>query len=180
MTRDEVLAAFDRIRVWQQGDRRAVHKPLLVLLALGRLLRGESPLVEFAGIEDKLGKLLEEFGPSGSERTRHNPFWHLRTDGVWQLAGPAEITSRPAGAMPTITELRRGHVAGGFAEPVRLALARDPALAAEIARRILNAHFPESIRPDVADAVGLDLDAFASELAYMDVPQFARDFLFWQ
>jgi hypothetical protein len=73
MIRDEILAAFDRIRVWQQGDRRAVHKPLLVLLALGRLLRGESPLVEFAGIEDKLGKLLEEFGPSGSEKTRHNP-----------------------------------------------------------------------------------------------------------
>ena len=36
MTRDDVLAAFDRIRVWQQGDRRAVHKPLLVLLALAR------------------------------------------------------------------------------------------------------------------------------------------------
>jgi len=165
MTRDEILAAFDRIRVWQQGDRRAVHKPLLVLLALGRLLRGEAPLVEFAGIEDKLGKLLEEFGPSGSEKTRHNPFWHLRTDGVWQLAGPAGITERPAGATPTITELRQGHVAGGFAEPVRLALARDPALVAEIARRILNAHFPESIRQDVANAVGLALDAFASELA---------------
>ena len=159
MTRDEVLAAFDRIRVWQQGDWRAVHKPLLVLLALGRLLRGEAPLVEFAGVEDQLGKLLEEFGPSGSEKTRHNPFWHRRTDGVWQLAGPAEITSRPAGATPTLTELRRGRVAGGFAEPVRLALARDPALVAEIARRILNAHFPESIRQDVADAVGLCLDA---------------------
>jgi putative restriction endonuclease len=88
----------------------------------------------------------DSFGPSGSEKTRHNPFWHLRTDGVWQLAGPAEITSRPAGATPTITELRRGRVAGGFAEPVRLALARDPARVAEIARRILNAHFPESIR----------------------------------
>lgn len=148
MTDDEILAAFDRIRVWQQGDRRAVHKPLLVLLALGRLLRGESPLVEFAGIEDGLGELQEEFGPSGSEKTRHNSFWHLRTDGIWQLAGPAEITSRPAGATPTITELRRGHVAGGFAEPVRLALARDPALAAEFARRMLNAHFPESIRQE--------------------------------
>jgi len=33
MTRDEILVAFDLIRVWQQGDRRAVHKPLLVLLA---------------------------------------------------------------------------------------------------------------------------------------------------
>jgi putative restriction endonuclease len=48
---------------------------------------------------------------------------------------------------------------------VRLALARDPALAAEIARRILNAHFPESIRQDVANALGVSLDAFASKLA---------------
>jgi hypothetical protein len=53
------------------------------------------------------------------------------------------------GATPTITGLRRGRVAGGFVEPVRLALARDPRLVAEIARRILNAHFPESIRQDV-------------------------------
>ena len=34
MTQDEVIKAFDSIRVWQNGDRRAVHKPLLVLLAL--------------------------------------------------------------------------------------------------------------------------------------------------
>ena len=33
-------------------------------------------------------------------------------------------------------------------KPIRLALARDPAPVAEIARRILNAHFPESIRQD--------------------------------
>ena len=37
MTRNEVIAAFNTIRVWQNGDRRAVHKPLLVLLALSRV-----------------------------------------------------------------------------------------------------------------------------------------------
>jgi len=46
MTRDQLLAAFDKIRVWQQGERRAVHKPLLVLLALARLARAEPPTVE--------------------------------------------------------------------------------------------------------------------------------------
>ncbi len=53
-----------------------------------RLLRGESPLVEFAGIEDKLGKLLQEFGPSGSEKTRHNPptFTFLASDDRRRLA----------------------------------------------------------------------------------------------
>ena len=34
ITRDEVIAAFNAIRVWQNGDRRAVHKPLLVLLTV--------------------------------------------------------------------------------------------------------------------------------------------------
>ena len=46
MTRDQVLAAFDRMRVRQQGDRQAVHTPLLVLLALARI----GPLTEFETI----------------------------------------------------------------------------------------------------------------------------------
>jgi hypothetical protein len=54
MTRDELLTAFDPIRAWQRGDQRAVHKPLLVLLALARLARGEPPMVEFAALENKL------------------------------------------------------------------------------------------------------------------------------
>lgn len=48
MTRTQVLQIFDRIRVWQQGDKRAPHKPLLILLALGRLQREEAPVVEFS------------------------------------------------------------------------------------------------------------------------------------
>lgn len=40
MTREEILQAFDRMRVWQRGDQRAVHKPLLVLLALAKVGAG--------------------------------------------------------------------------------------------------------------------------------------------
>ncbi len=65
MTPDEILKAFDNIRVWQHGDRRTPHKPLLILMALGNLMRGEKLRVGFAEIESKLGRLLEEFGPSG-------------------------------------------------------------------------------------------------------------------
>ena len=158
MTRDQILAAFDRIRVWQRGDQRAVHKPLLVLLALARVSRGEAPMVEYVDLEDKLRKLLREFGPSGSDASRHHPFWHLQTDGVWHLDGPPAIIKRSPGATPTITELRQNHVSGGFTEDVRKALAQDAALAFEIARRILDAHFPDSIRQDVLDAVGLSID----------------------
>ena len=60
----------------------------------GRLLRGEAPLVEFTGIEDKLGKLLQEFGPSGSEKTRHNPptFTFL---GIFAPTASGSLPGRP-------------------------------------------------------------------------------------
>ena len=32
------------IRVYRQGDRRAPHKPLLLLIAIARLLRGQRDL----------------------------------------------------------------------------------------------------------------------------------------
>jgi putative restriction endonuclease len=69
MTPDEILKAFNNIRVWQRGDRRAPHKPLLILMALNSLARGEKPRAEFAEIEGKLGRLLEAFGPSDSNTT---------------------------------------------------------------------------------------------------------------
>jgi len=124
MTRDEILAAFDRIRVWQQGDRRAVHKPLLVLLALGRLLRGEAPLVEFADIEDKLGKLLEEFGPSGSERTRYNPPTFIFL-GIFAPTASGNLPGRPK-SPPALPARRRlspscGEVASPADSPSRFA-----------------------------------------------------------
>ena len=158
VTRDELLAAFDRIRVWQRGDARAVHKPLLVLLSLARLSRGEPPIAEFAQIEDTLKRLLEEFGPSGCEKSRNYPFWHLKSDGLWQLDGPKEIVSRPAGATATLTELRQNHISGGFTTAVRELLVRDPALLTELARRILTEHFPESIRQDILDAIGMSIE----------------------
>lgn len=158
MTRDEILNAFDRMRVWQRGDRRAVHKPLLVLLALAKVGVGGTATIDWNDAEPKLKQLLEEFGPDGSGNSRHYPFWHLQTDGLWQLQGPAELLARPAAASPTLTELRSNHVRGGFPPAVRDALQRDPQLVATIAQRIVEAHFPESIRGEVLAAVGLPVD----------------------
>ena len=45
MTRNEILQAFDRMRVWQRGDQRAVHKPLLVLFALARVGAGGTAIL---------------------------------------------------------------------------------------------------------------------------------------
>jgi len=157
MTRDHILHIFDRLRVWQRGDRRAVHKPLLVLFELGRLARGEVAEIDYKDLEPKLITLLDEFGPSGAGKSRHYPFWHLRTDGFWELHGPKQILDRPAGATPNISELRKHHVKGQINREIRARLAKDPGLLSEIAQRIVRAHFPNSIQQDVLDAVGLTI-----------------------
>ena len=164
MTRNEILQAFDRMRVWQRGDQRAVHKPLLVLFALARVGAGGTATMDWNEAEPHLKELLEEFGPDGSGNSRHYPFWHLQTDGLWQLEGPQAILARPPSATPTLTELRENRVRGGFPPILRAALQSDPELVATIARRIVDAHFPESIRADVLAAVGLpdDLSGVAS------------------
>lgn len=155
MTRDEILQAFDRIRVWQRHDQRAPHKPLLILYELGRIARGEPAEIEYNDIEPELQGLLEEFGPSGAKSSRHYPFWHLQSDGFWELQGLAD---RPMGATPTIQELRERRAKGRLIPVVRDALASDRSLRNEVARRLVSAHFPPSIQQDVLDAVGLDIE----------------------
>lgn len=161
-TSQHVLQTFERIRVFQRGEQRAVHKPLLILLALARISQGEPRMTRFEDIDEPFKQLLTEFGPSSAASSRHYPFWHLKTDGLWQLDGPADFLNRPAGATPNLGELRKLHVAGGFAPEVDEALRRDPVLRSQLAHQLLDAHFPETLHGDILSAVGLDLSSEAA------------------
>jgi putative restriction endonuclease len=161
-TESEILDAFTRLKIFQRGEQRAIHKPLLVLFALGRIAHGEERLMDFASVEGEFKRLLQEFGPSSAPTSRHYPFWHLATDaggGLWELKGPEEILSRPRGVTPNLSELRANHVHGGFSPRVFEALRRDEHLRSDLARLILEAHFPESLHEDILAATGLVLDS---------------------
>lgn len=158
---NEILREFAALRIFQRAEQRAVHKPLLVLFALGRLVRGLSRLMDFAEIEDDFKSLLKEFGPSSAPSSRHYPFWHLATDAagdLWELEGPPALLDRPRAVTPNLTELRDCHVRGGFSARVFQALRESEALRVELVRLILNTHFPESLHGDILDTLGLAID----------------------
>jgi putative restriction endonuclease len=74
------------------------------------------------------------------------------------------------------TDARKGdllaqNATGGFSSDIRAALRADPRLVGEIAARLLEKHFPESIRPDVLAAVGLSPGRDAAGLQKRD-PRF--------
>jgi len=153
---DQTIALFEGLRRAQNNGRYAPHKPLLVLLALARIQRGEGRLVPFAEVDKPLQNLLTEFGPSGAAKSRHYPYWHLDR-ALWQVNGPATLVNRALGATPNLSELRQDGVQAGFAPEVDAALRAQPDLLVRVAQRVLDAYFPPTLHADIAAVVGLDL-----------------------
>jgi putative restriction endonuclease len=155
MTGDPVRGRFDKLNVWGRGGQRAPHKPLLVLYALGRWGRGEAGDIPFREVDADLTGLLKEFGPPRQSYHPEYPFWRLQNDGVWAVHAAGPLTPRQSSTDAKKSDLLAKDAAGGFSPEVRAALRADPRLVTEVAARLLENHFPESIRPDILSAVGL-------------------------
>lgn len=157
MVSDPILDQVDKLNVWSRHGERAPHKPLLLLLALGRLVQGEES-VSFSGCEVPLTDLLREFGPSRQSYHPEYPFWRLQKDGLWEVASTTPLAARQSNTDPPRSQLRSGQAVGSFPAEVRRRLLANSSLVAEVAQRLLSAHFPESLHQDILDAVGLSLD----------------------
>jgi putative restriction endonuclease len=83
MDKQEIVKRFKSLAVWKSGDRRAPHKPLLILLALGYLQNEDRRLLPYKEIDPKLEELLTEFGTPRNAKNTHYPFWRLKNDVIW-------------------------------------------------------------------------------------------------
>ena len=157
MNRERILQSFETLEQGQSDGRRAPHKPLLVLYAIGKLLRYEDRLISYADdIEENLENLLREFGPRRDRNNPHYPFWRLQNDGIWEVTNVDRIRLTDSGD-PYITDLRNYNVSGGFIETIFEQLQSDSELTFEIVRSLLNAHFPPSLYEDILQAVDIEL-----------------------
>lgn len=158
MDREEIARKFETLKVWQRGDERAPHKPLLVLYAIGQLLRGADRLLPYSEADEKLGNLLREFGPKRQSYQTQLPFWRLQNDGVWEIP-EAYLVSQTSSGDARKSDLDVYEISGGFTEDIASLLRDDPELALRIAQGMLDAHFPSSIHQDILQAVAIELPA---------------------
>jgi putative restriction endonuclease len=155
VTPTEIKEKFDAITVWKRGER-APHKPLLALYAIGRALRGEPRMVEYAQVDQDLRKLLIEFGPRRQSYHPEYPFWHLQSDGLWELSETRGLVKRLGKNSPTKMALLTNSVQGGFPPEGYQELSSNNRLARQIVQDLLDANFPETMHRDILDEVGID------------------------
>lgn len=152
-----MLDRFASLRQHQRDGQRSPHKPLLVLLALGRLEATGSSELPWSAAESQLADLISEFGPpsrTSRAQSAAYPFTRLRADGVWVLNQDVQ--------MDLVGPLASKHVSGRLEPSVESTLREDPALIRTAARALVLSNFPETVAPDVLAAVGFDPDAVLS------------------
>ncbi|WP_438491818.1 phosphorothioated DNA-binding restriction endonuclease [Streptomyces asiaticus] len=159
MTRDELMSRLSGLRRAQIGNRRAPHKPLLVLWLLGRFAALGSTEVTYDEAEAPVSRLINDFGPAVTNRSRAReraamPFVHLERE-LWDLRdrnGQAIGSDAPERG----TGLR-AQGAHGRLRPEVEALLADPRTLAAAVRLLLEQHFTPALEAPICDAVGLDL-----------------------
>lgn len=149
----DLLQRLSHLRVDKANGARRPHKPLLMLLAIQRLLvRGQHDL-PFDEAELELRPLLRLYAPPIRNTPDVTlPFWHLQSDLVWKVVGREKMNLKGNG-MPTKAAFRAsvGHIPKRYA----IQLAADPVLAAQAVQILLDQHFAPSLHDDLRIALGL-------------------------
>nr|WP_306323540.1 MULTISPECIES: HNH endonuclease [unclassified Streptomyces] len=110
--------------------------------------------MRYTAVERDLQRLLAEYGPP-HKTTPAYPFHHLVSDGVWEL----HTDHGPGSPGSGVRTLRETGATGQLAPALRAALRRDPQLIGNMARLLLDSHFPPSLHGDLCEAVGLELES---------------------
>ena len=150
---DDLLDAIRRIRVNKRHGRHSPHKPLLLLLSIGRHLDKCDRLAKFSDIEADLNRLILRFGLPDSRESAHLPFWRLRNDGLWEIDRPELV--RTSYGSPSISDLREHGIRGGLSEDFVNELDTDSDFEWRVAQSLLNEYFPPSLHDDILREVGL-------------------------
>ena len=161
MTEKEILNHLQSLTVWKSGDRRAPHKPLLLLLAIGYLQNEDQRLLSYKEVDPKLKELLTEFGTPRNAGNTHYPFWRLQNDGIWEVERGDQLVLNSSGGVRK-TELREKGIRAGFKQEVYKFLKKHSSTVNKVCSRLLDAHFPNTIHEDIINETGLSLDQVTS------------------
>lgn len=84
MLSEDLKKAINSLRIWQRGDQRSPHKPLLFLYTLGQVSRGEPRKMKYELIKDDLKNLLKELRLARAIQI----IWYRAVDSMSKMISP--------------------------------------------------------------------------------------------
>jgi len=162
------------LTIWKNGAKRAPHKPLLLLYALGRWSNGQRkfPWLE---VKERVGGLIDQFGGSAKPEAS-NPFVRLQRDGdgkLWQVDGELVIG---ASGNPLVSALNSHNNIGRFTPEFETQL-KNQAFFDRLVHELLVEHFSETQFQDILEACGLTAAGEASYKRRKRNPEFRQSVL---
>ena len=151
---DHLLQRVQTMRVASRQGRPSPHKPLLLLLFIGRHMNRRYGPAKFGEIEGELNGLIGRYGLPNSRGNAHYPFWHLQKDKLWQIDRP-ELVGTTSSGDAYISDLRKHEIRGGLVQEVLNALENSPGFLWRVVCSLLNDYFPPSLHEDILEDVGL-------------------------
>lgn len=153
---ENIIKRFRQLTQWERGGKRAPHKPLMLLIALGRYQSGKKEF-SFEEIENDLIRLLVKYGPQRKKYKPEEPFWRLgRKEKIFELWNQANCTVHQDGGTNR-SDLIKNNVTATFDTKIQHCFDSAPELIVEIAQDLIAAHFQPSFIEDLFDEVGLTL-----------------------
>lgn len=158
MNDQELIDRFTSVGRFTRDGKRAPQKPLLLLIALARLQRGEERLVPYEEVKATLEPLLSWLWSPQRAHARY-PFWHLRTDRLWDVPDEKALLEaishlRSQKSIPDRVLVREG-AQGGLPFPIDAYLRTRPQLVNQLVERLLHDQFPPSLHEDILDRIGM-------------------------
>jgi len=141
--------------------RRAPHKPLTLLWAIGRLWQdpGAARLVPCDQARQEVSRLIEQHRPGGGGAANAiNPLWRLQSDGaLWECrtTGPPIIGTD---GIPTLGELQNVGAMFGLSEETHQLLRDDVPLRLHAGQLLAEQVCPATIWDELFAAVGIPYD----------------------
>jgi hypothetical protein len=141
------------LKVFSKSGQRSVHKPLLVLYALGRCFCGRQRLMPFREINVELPDLFSIISPEKtSEFNAHYPFVRLESDGVWEIANSKAFVRNSSGDVSK-TDLLEMDAWGGFSEEIFNELRGNKEYIERLVMNILEMHFDPNVHERILSAL---------------------------
>lgn len=177
MEHQALIQKVRNITTWSRDGERAINKPLMLLLALSKLVNEDKRLISYAEVDLKLKELLREFGPQRTSYHPEYPFWRLKNDGIWEVCSKIPLTPRKGNTDIPKLILLSSEATAGFDVETYKCLKNNDELVREIMQLILNEHFPSSLHGDILSAVGLDVEEGQGNVKKKRCPEFREKIL---